>query len=266
MYIITTIGTPANQLMAWKSETPLFTAPSPLKVQCSCPSSQDQLTSVLSSKDNTLWVFKHAAVALGSVIDLMASAALQCSRQAHLAQDMAVRKQEIAQDKVVHRQQEQNVPFEADRVEHNIKKLSTSQVVALVHKALGSVKGLRHAASLFPAAVMPLPSLAYCVGCNKEYDPQFTDEHICQMDHPHQMVSTKWDGSKIRSDHRRKCDCLFNGHNKSNCNNEWYFEGEHASDEDAVAAEGWDDDAKWLFQCVHFRAQGLLFGALKGVS
>jgi len=87
--------------MAWKSETPLFTGPSPLKLQCSCPSGQDQLTLTLSSKDSTLWMCKHAALALGSVLDPMASAALQRSRQAHLAQDMVVRKQELAQDKEV---------------------------------------------------------------------------------------------------------------------------------------------------------------------
>jgi len=127
-------------------------------------------------------------------------------------------------------------------VEHGLKKLSASQVVVLVHKALGSVEGLRHANSLFLAAVIPLPSLAYCVRCDEEYDPQFADERICQMDHPHQMVSTEWDGSKIRWDHCRKCDGVFKGHNKSDCNDEWCFEGDYASDEDAVAAEGWDDN------------------------
>eukprot|EP00750_Incisomonas_marina_P030157 INCI7322.1.p1 GENE.INCI7322.1~~INCI7322.1.p1 ORF type:complete len:170 (+),score=35.29 INCI7322.1:117-626(+) len=160
-----------------------------------------------------------------------------------MAVERAARLKETAARNAAARvQQQAEIPGERQRIEHGLRIMKAERVVDLLLDNLNTMEGLRHAAALITVSSMPAPQTRHCVRCDKSYDPQYAEARVCRMLHPDQKVRQEWDGSKISWYNCRRCNGNFDGHNKSDCDDEWCFVGAHTADAELVKDEGWNDD------------------------
>ena len=161
-----------------------------LEVQCSCPDGVRQL--LLSKTGGKLYVCKHGAAALASVLD-PAVKAHEAEAAKLLERQLAAAQAAAAAERV---KQDAQMPGERARIQHALTNRSAEDVVKLFRSRITTLDGLRAAAALFPADVFPPPSMRHCRRCGKDYDSNIPTQLVCQVHHPDGKVSRRWDDSK----------------------------------------------------------------------
>ena len=186
-----------------------------LKVHCSCPDGAKQR--VATAAAGKLFVCKHGAAALSTVQDpaVRAEEAKQAQLQAQLQAKQAqlqaqLRAKEAAKLAAERATQDKEMPGERERVEYGLKQRDAAAVVELLLAQLRTVDGLRAAATLFPPAVFPPAAIRHCRRCGKDYDLNIAAQRVCQVEHPSEEVSTRWEDSKHCYDECGKCGKTFN--------------------------------------------------------
>ena len=174
-----------------------------LDVRCSCPDGvRQQLATAMGGK---LHVCKHAAAALRTVLD-PAVKAREAEQQKLREQERVKRQALLAAERA---KQDAEMPGERARIEYGLTNQKAEDVIRLLHAGLGTLDGLRAAAVLFPPAVFPPPSMRHCRRCGKDYDLNIPEQLACQLEHPYDEVSRRWDDSKHSYSECSKCGKTF---------------------------------------------------------
>lgn len=211
-----------------------------LVVKCSCPDGARRY--VVALERGTLVLCKHAYAALETVVDTEA--------EKQLVVTIRERKElKAAEEAKAKKQQGEEMPGERERLEYGMSKMSSSQIIAILRKAIGSVDGLQNVGAIFTRNVMPPKQAKHCARCKEDYGPQFVEDNVCRIYHPSEATRTMWDGSKKSWEHCERCGGNFDldgfhswGRNDVSDDGDYCFEGEHTSDQEEVGVEGRDGD------------------------
>ena len=140
------------------------------------------------------------------------------------------------------------------RIEHGLKKLPATEIVAHLHGRSKSLARLRNLARMFGSDVMPPKQTLRCLRCDQDYNPQF--DTACTIEHPYDCRVTRWDGSKISWSECMRCNSTFDldgvhswGRNAVGDDGEYCFEGQHTTDAKVMQEDAfdWDADASSYF-------------------
>jgi hypothetical protein len=213
-----------------------------LDVRCSCPDGVRQL--LASAMGGKLCVCKHGAAALRTVLDPAVKA--EAEKQTKLREQQAAKEAaKLAAERV---KQEKLLPGERARIEHGLTKREADDVVKLLLSQICTVDGLRAAATLFPPAVFPPPSIRHCKRCRVDYDLHIPAQRVCRLEHPFKEVRTTWEDSKHCYDECGKCGKTFNMRGYMNLGedpddrDQYCWEGTHKPEDESSSDDGEGDD------------------------
>lgn len=173
-------------------------------VKCSCPSGIKM--PACQEDEGSKRVCKHAAAALDSVCSKAAHAEVTRQKTLQVPILAAAAAGAATFKDAAHAKQEAEMPGERARIAHGLQQLSPSRVVAMIHEAIDTVEGLRHAAALFDASKITQPAELLCVRCGLVYD--FKYPSTCEIEHPSSY--THWEGSNRSWERCNKCHKDFN--------------------------------------------------------
>lgn len=223
-----------------------------LRVRCSCPDGDRQWAS--SEKAGKLRVCKHATAALESVVDAVAVAMAVktgAARAAKLKKEKVQRAGKLVKERAA---QDKALPGERARIEHGLRNLPATEIVAHLQREIESLAGLRNLARIFGSGVMPAKQVLRCLRCDRDYDPHFGT--ACKIQHPADCCVTRWDGSKISWSECMRCNSTFDldgvhswGRNAVGDDGEYCFEGQHTTDAKVMQEDGFDWDADASSYC-----------------
>lgn len=171
---------------------------------CTCPDGARQ--ALATETLGKLYVCKHGAAALNSVLDpaVKAEEATQEATQRQLAAQQAAT---LAAERV---KQDAEMPGERARIEQGLTKRKAKEVVAPLFARLRTLEGLRAAVAFFPPEFLPPPSTQHCRRCGMDYDVNIPSQLVCRVEHTYTEGSRRWEDSKHSYDECSKCGGAFN--------------------------------------------------------
>lgn len=132
----------------WVGAKPIFDL-TKFHVKCSCPDGDRQASSTFSSKFEKLYVCKHAAAALESVLDMDAARSLverAAAREAEHKKRLAKREKFLTDQR---KAQDRKLPGVRERIMHGMSKKTDAEIIALVKESLNTVIGLAALSEIF---------------------------------------------------------------------------------------------------------------------